>query len=519
MTPAEETVDAVRAPPSLPGWRTPPRVAVIVLLLGSFALRIPQLDGPPLGPHDFRQTQTAITVQAWLDHGFTVLHYETPVFGPPWRAPFEFPAYQASAFVFARLGLSVDLACHLAAVLWFHASAILLLLLARRYAGEVAAVAALAVYTLSPFALLWGRAVLIDYASVALALGYLLATISWAERPRPRAAAAAALVGALAGLTKITTVAMVVPALAVVGVDALRRARRDGTGAVRAGAVLAAIAALPLAATGLWTWWADAVKRAAPATRWLTSHQLSGWNFGTLAQRLARENWGTIFDRMAFIAPGLLASLIVLTLVAVARGPGKLRAATGAAALGLLLPIAVFFNLYVVHDYYLIAITPCLALLVGIGIAEVLALRLPLRAAALALMAVAAVHLAWPAYDYARSAYESFSADPLVALGKLVARATPPDGWVVIEGDDWSSRIPYLARRRAFMIRPPFVPVELVAGRPEVTTLVCAECASALLARWPTRELSGREAGFSVYRLGPAVAAGGPRADGSPRAQ
>ena len=40
--------------------------------------------------HAFRQTQTAITVTYLLKVG-PWLAYQTPVLGPPWAIPFEFP--------------------------------------------------------------------------------------------------------------------------------------------------------------------------------------------------------------------------------------------------------------------------------------------------------------------------------------------------------------------------------------------------------------------------------------------
>jgi hypothetical protein len=498
-----------------PSWGV--RVAVLALVLGSAAARLPRLAGPPLGPHDFRQTQTAITVQSWLDRGFDALHYETPVFGPPWQAPFEFPTYQASAYVLARSGLPLDAALRVASLLWFYASALLLFHLARGFTGDAAALFALAVFVLSPFSFLWGRACLIDYASVALALGWLAATAEWAERRRLPAAAAAAALGALAAATKITTVPVVVPALAWIGLDLLGRARREGTGVVRPALVLVALAAVPFAAGILWTRWADAIKAAAPATAWLTSSALSGWNFGTLAQRLDPACWREILGRMRAVLPGPFSWLVAIAGIAALRRRGQFGAATAAALLGVLLPIVTFFNLYWIHDYYLIAATPGLALLAGVGAAELLAIPLPGRglvavAAAAALFAERDAYRS--AYRYADPAFADLRKEPVVAVAAAVTRVTPPDRWIVVEGDDWSSRIPYLSHRRAFMIRPPAAPVDLVAGRPEVATLVCAaECADELLARWPVRDLVTRVGGFSIYRLGTAARQGAARLD------
>jgi 4-amino-4-deoxy-L-arabinose transferase-like glycosyltransferase len=478
-------------------WST---VAVAAIVLVSLALRARHLDGPPLGPHSFRQTQTAFTVQTWLEHGFTILQYETPVFGPPWKVPFELPTYQASAYVLARAGVPVDLACRIAALAWFYASAALLVAIARRYLGEVAAVVALAAYVLTPFSILWSRSILIDYASVALALGYLLATAEWAERRTAGAWLSAVALGALATTTKITTIPIVALGLAFVALAALRRAWQGGAVALaRTSAALAGIAGVPLVAVLLWTRWADAVKGASPATRWLTSEALHVWNFGTLPQRLDPQAWDSIGSRLKFIVPGLLFVAIALAAVSLWRRPGPARAAVLAALGGAMLPVLIFFNLHLVHDYYQVAVTPGLALLAGAGAAELVAIRLPWRAAVLGLLPVAAVATSVKSFRYAKPAWEDARRDPYVALARLVEEVTPRDRWVVVEGDGWNPRIPYLAHRRAFMIVPPPVPVALVPDRPEVSTLVCKSCPKDLLDRWPEHVLLGREGGFDVY--------------------
>ncbi len=242
--------DTRRSPEATPlvedGRSARPELRLLfAVLLVSLALRLPNITAPILEHHDFRQTQTAITVQAWLDRGFTFLHYETPVFGPPWQVPFEFPTFQATVYPLARAGVPLDLAARIAALAWFHASAVLLYVLARRFAGTATATAALALYVLSPFSIVWSRAAMIDYTSVALSLGWTLALASWSVRSRSATAAAGAALGALAAVTKITTIAAFLPAVAILSVAALRRARREGTGKLAASA--AGLAAMGVA--------------------------------------------------------------------------------------------------------------------------------------------------------------------------------------------------------------------------------------------------------------------------------
>lgn len=59
----------------------------------SLYITIKYVNQVPLELYSFRQTQTALTAYWFVKNGFS-LAYETPVGGPPWSIPFEFPVYQ-----------------------------------------------------------------------------------------------------------------------------------------------------------------------------------------------------------------------------------------------------------------------------------------------------------------------------------------------------------------------------------------------------------------------------------------
>jgi hypothetical protein len=50
-------------------------------------------ESPGLSGHEFRQTQTALTIQTMQVDGFR-LDYATPILGKPWSIPMESPLYQ-----------------------------------------------------------------------------------------------------------------------------------------------------------------------------------------------------------------------------------------------------------------------------------------------------------------------------------------------------------------------------------------------------------------------------------------
>ena len=92
-----------------------------------------------LDAHEFRQVQTAITARFIRDDGFK-LAYETPLLGPPWSVPMEFPTYQFGvAYLSKGTGLPLEQSGRLLSVLFFYAGlpAVWLLLARWRFAATV----------------------------------------------------------------------------------------------------------------------------------------------------------------------------------------------------------------------------------------------------------------------------------------------------------------------------------------------------------------------------------------------
>ena len=101
---------------------------------------------------------------------------------------------------------------------------------------------------------------------------------------------------------------------------------------------------------------------------------------------------------------------------------------------------AVFFNLYVVHDYYLAAISPALAALVGLAAAWLWSHRPQGWAPSIF---VTVLVLVWtfvvvaPSWGYIRPVYDP-PTDPYVAAVPEVQRTVPVGSLVVYLGADWN---------------------------------------------------------------------------------
>ncbi len=298
------------------------------------------------------------------------------------------PLYQAAAAIVMDVGVPEDTALRLTGLASFILAAGLLWLLVRGQAGWPAATVAMGVFLFSPLGIAWGRAALIEYLALALSLGFAMAGIRWRDDRSGIWFMFALALGCLAALVKITTAVFWILPFALL---AVRRDDDRQTGRSWAGAWFMSLA--PLAVGLAWTRHADAIKAATAATAWLTSGELQAWNFGTMAQRIDMGAWSTILENAALLAGGIALPLLAWPAVRFATAERQMRfwiwiAATVAG------PILIFFNLYVVHDYYAIAVSASVAALVGLGVAGLPLLR-PLLRTVVATLAVVAWVMVW----------------------------------------------------------------------------------------------------------------------------
>ncbi|MGH2956320.1 MAG: ArnT family glycosyltransferase, partial [Solirubrobacterales bacterium] len=420
-------------------------VAAIVAL--PVVYRLHSIDDPLQEAHAFRQTQTAYTALIFSQQGIDLLHPGPPVLGPPFHVPMEFPLFQTLAVAPLKLEVPPDAALRLTGLACFVATALLLYGFMRRVASVPAAIAALVLFVASPFALLWSRTSMIEYLATAGAVGFAWMTIRWREERRPSQAALALAAGSVGMLVKPTTAAFwILPALAWRTPDA--RGTREWLRSLRSPG-LVALVAIPFVLTLLWTRHADAIKAASDATLSLTSENLRTWNFGTLDSREHWEHWSPIVSRFIKWIAG--PALILLPLSVISAWRSRQRLFWLAMALTVLLPPAVFFNLHSVHDYYQVAITPGIAVVLGLGAGWAWSRLLAPRAQAATI--AAAAMLLWSlvlADGYWRSQHDSSM--PGLEYSRPLKRATDPDELILGIGWGWSPDLLYYARRRGLMI-------------------------------------------------------------------
>lgn len=418
-------------------------------LLGlAAALKIPTLGQPLTENFAWRQTQTAWTARIFHEQGIDLLRPEVPVHGPPWVFGFEFPLFQALGSLLMDLGMAPDVAMRTLGMATFLVTGWLLFLLARRLAGGVAAIAALAAFLFSPFGLLWGRTSLIEYLATALALGFLLAGIRWLEHRRASDFGLALGAGILAMLVKITTGAFYLLPLLAWSRDARPILLRDRPAAL--------LVALPALAGLAWTRYIDGVKAKDASTAFQTSDRMIDFNFGTPGMRIDPEMLVPIAAALLIGLGG--AGLFIWFPAGVARLrrlPQRWLIATTIATPTIGAPL-VLTPLYGTQNYYPAAISPAVALLIGMGAAWAWDAR-HRRLGRLALtggIACWAVALALTADLWLSSYRGVVDRDGSLAAAAYVRERTGPDDWVVIDGRGWDPTILYYADRRGYMLDP-----------------------------------------------------------------
>ena len=405
--------------------------------------------------HGFRQAQTIIAAQS-IRNGGSILEYETPVFGPPWTFPMEFPTYPTLVGYFSRMfSEPLDQTGRLVSVTFYYLCFLPLASIMRRLGlRRVLVVPTLALFAASPFYIFVSRLVLMESAVLFFSLMYLDNVIAlWTDREVDsrfwRHTTLAAVCGMLASMTKVTTFTPYwIVAVGIIAWKLWKKWPLARTDVFRFVVVSFTWVVLPVAATGLWVKFSDSIKRENPITVNLTSGALKTWHFGTLHQRLQVHNYSLIRSGIrTFVGSEWL--LLLTLVVGGILAPRTLRFFLLCFAL-YLSTIEIFFNLHYVHQYYDYA--NAIFIIAGVGYSLSKLIELPGKRAWVGL-ALLALTLITCGYRYRRRYYElqTTNAPGKPAAAALIDRVTRPDQLILVFGWGYSSELPYQSHRRAIM--------------------------------------------------------------------
>jgi hypothetical protein len=472
-------------------------IAFSVLMLLSLPVRLVDLEAPFTGEHEFRQTQTALSVWEIREHGFSLLHPRLPLFGPPWECPFEYPVFQIAAAAVDSIApwSNLDVSIRLTNLLFFYLTAIALTWLARLLFDWQTALFTGGMFLFSPYNVFWSRTSMIEYAATFFGLAYLILFIRWTFKPGRTLFIFTLCLGVLGCLTKSTS--FVIPLVVtgtIAGLLGLRLIRpkfsRPAEAQVLPGALnpapsakdsvflgrdqipaLITLLIVPLFVGYLYAHYSDLIKEQAPFTAWLSSRHpyTKNWMYGTLVQRLQPHNWQRLFNRMQYTVMPNFAGAMVIGLFALpvrlrrfAEVPGGNFWTGCSLALAPFIGILLFYNLYVVHTYYLIACAPFLALFAGVGLALVFTLLRTRFVRAVFVLLLIGLGL----HEWSGRIGEMVGApktvDPRVScLSEAAHFINPNEPVIIVSATEWSAFAPYYLKRRAFMALLENKPVDI----------------------------------------------------------
>lgn len=442
-------------------------ILLVITALITLILKLPNIDIPLLEAHAFRQTQTAITVQTYIFEGLKFFDYQTPVLGSPWTIPFEFPIFQVSAyFIYKFLNLvmpmTVDLACRFTNLLYFYLSAVALYKLVNEIFEDINVSRYIILfYLINPFCMFWSRTAMIDYCSVLFTILYAAFFIKWIKSKCCNCFIFTILFGCLAYLSKSTTVITVVLLLAYYVIIYLIKLRKSPDIRMREIFInmlyIGCLIMIPLSVGVAWAKYSDYMKIIS-GQEWLTSKALFTWNFGSWNQKINIANWGIIFARIKkYFIPFAWMGIFFMPIINSVLSKKDMRLIVMSFGT-ILFSISVFFNLYYVHDYYLMALSPWISIVTGCGLYIFIELckKYKRRMLLCFMVVILAISLIYP-QNYWKHYYMSYndyySSSDILCVGKYINNITKRDDRILVMDNDWSSDILYYSQRKGYMVR------------------------------------------------------------------
>lgn len=430
------------------------KIGLLALILLDSFFYIQYINKPLLGWYGSREVQTAISTY-WMSLDLKgMLNYETPILGVPWAIPFEFPLYQlivaiiykVSSLPLDGIGRSVSIIFFFLC-LWpiYRSTKSLKLDIEFYYLSSL-------LLLLSPLYLYWSRAFLIESTAVLMGFLFLMSTINLYKGNNKLAGFYALIFGVCCSLIKITTFPSFVLAAGAFCIHYCIT-NSNNRNNLKNTIIFFGILICCYLVVRLWTQHADMLKEQNPIGVILTSKNLHIWNFGTFTQRISSNLWkATILERIVPHTMGSVYSLIIL-LLGLVIGNNKERVFL-AILLGLfLVPILIFTNLYIVHDYYeyasgfwlIFSISFSLYLIKKKNTFIFLGLMLFISAAD----TLTFRNFYFPFVHNINAAQAGN--DKRLEVAYLIEKTTKSDAVITVFGEEWFAEIPYYAKRKAIM--------------------------------------------------------------------
>jgi hypothetical protein len=353
-----------------------------------------------------------------------------------------------------------------------------------RYTGRLFLLLAL----VSPIYLFWARTFMVETCALALGMAWLACVLREPDDASLPWLIASIPLCILAALAKATTW----PAfIAAYGFYFIAQYFRTRSIKVLPTLIIAIGVISAFGITVLWNLHGDNLRLLNPFGGFLTTSALRGWTFGTWKQLFSEQLWFDILphrmlpDALGYCWPALLICIRYV------RGD-SLRTTLAVASMALfLLPIAIFTNLHIVHEYYQSANAIFAVAAATFLLSEVAAVGRRRLAVFLAILLVAGA-VAHSSNSEIPLAERDFTQHPFYIAAKLVQQQTKPDTALIVVGIDWSSEIHYYAQRKGVALplwatvdqaRKLFENPDALMGG--LTTAAVVDCRAVQARYWP----------------------------------
>jgi hypothetical protein len=440
-------------------------LAPLMLVILAALVRLPLLGRNLYEEHSFRQTQTAWVSREYFRNGIDLLNYPVQVFGPEANIPFEMPIFQA---IVALLTVNVDhieVTGRAISFVFFLLSGYLSYRLVRLWVSRNAGLLVLGIFLFSPFSLQWSSAFLIESLATTLGLFLVIAFDSWIRSGKKTWLVFGILTTIVAFLVKSTTGGTFLLFASVSLLITYQSKLVENSKLLMRTLFFALFAVLPaLVATYFWVEYSDAIKSETSAGQTLTSTALRTWIYGTLQQKIDYGTWEVVSDRVVsgIWGPlGLISVTIAIFFLVWKQPRSRETALIIGSAIATLASIWIFLNLYYVHSYYLLAVYPMLAMILG-GSVIMVSRGLNLNIftikilTPIAILSQLAFHISEPT---SAELFRGFKGDKdIPLLSSVISANTEPSDLVIMVKCDWDPTFLYFADRKGYMVRNTFEP-------------------------------------------------------------
>ena len=262
----------------------------------------------------------------------------------------------------------------------------------------------------------------------------------------------------IALLVKATTA---LPAFLLIGIDLISqfiatfRSGSPSRKTLQSILLLAAGLALGFFLLRTWTHHADSLKQLNPIGKYLTSKSLQRWNFGPPLQRLSPELWGGVVIQRMLTPLGVLPAIGLISLGLLTKGNRQQKVFIIASLILAFLPLLIFTNLHIEHNYYQSANQ--IYILAALGAASSLLLEsnqsLAIKATSLVLTLLFSVGSLHNFNTTSRYFIDALAKENIkLDIGTLIQSRTPANAVILVFDDDWNSGFAFHSRRRSLTL-------------------------------------------------------------------